>query len=234
MTASRSDISSASSWSWVTKTNVMPTSRCSEVSSERSDVRSLASSAPSGSSSSSTRGSRTSARARATRCCCPPDSWCGLRSRELVEPDEGERLGGRAAPCSSLDEVAAPPQAVRDVALDVEVREQRVALEHRVDRTLVGRRVRHVDAVEQDLPDVGGSKPAIIRSVVVFPQPDGPSRLKNSPARDVQVDAVDGDVLAELAPQGDQLDPPAACWRTAVDHDGSVGRGGPETEELID
>ncbi len=26
-------------------------------------------------------------------------------------------------------------------------------------------------------PSVGCSKPAIIRSVVVFPQPDGPSRL---------------------------------------------------------
>ena len=31
-------------------------------------------------------------------------------------------------------------------------------------------------------PDVGASNPAIIRSVVVFPQPDGPSREKNPPA----------------------------------------------------
>ena len=31
-------------------------------------------------------------------------------------------------------------------------------------------------------PDVGSSNPAIIRSVVVFPQPDGPSREKNPPA----------------------------------------------------
>src|SRR4051812_42864100 len=30
-------------------------------------------------------------------------------------------------------------------------------------------------------PDVGASKPPIMRSVVVLPQPDGPSRLKNSP-----------------------------------------------------
>ena len=30
-------------------------------------------------------------------------------------------------------------------------------------------------------PSVGVSKPAIIRSVVVFPQPDGPSIEKNSP-----------------------------------------------------
>ena len=31
------------------------------------------------------------------------------------------------------------------------------------------------------LPDVGSSKPAIILSSVVLPQPDGPRREKNSP-----------------------------------------------------
>jgi hypothetical protein len=31
-------------------------------------------------------------------------------------------------------------------------------------------------------PSVGLSKPAIMRSVVVFPQPDGPRSEKNSPA----------------------------------------------------
>ena len=32
-------------------------------------------------------------------------------------------------------------------------------------------------------PAVGSSSPAIIRSVVVFPQPDGPSSVINSPSR---------------------------------------------------
>ena len=32
------------------------------------------------------------------------------------------------------------------------------------------------------LPPVGCSKPAIMRSVVVLPQPDGPSIVKNSPS----------------------------------------------------
>ena len=32
-------------------------------------------------------------------------------------------------------------------------------------------------------PSSGSSKPAIMRSVVVFPQPDGPSIVKNSPSR---------------------------------------------------
>ena len=40
-------------------------------------------------------------------------------------------------------------------------------------------------------PSSGRSKPAIIRSVVVLPQPEGPSTVKNSPGRDLEVDAVD-------------------------------------------
>ena len=36
------------------------------------------------------------------------------------------------------------------------------------------------------VPEVGGMKPAIMRSVVVLPQPDGPSSDTNSPARQLQ------------------------------------------------
>jgi hypothetical protein len=35
------------------------------------------------------------------------------------------------------------------------------------------------------MPSVGRMKPAIMRSVVVLPQPDGPSSVRNSPARAV-------------------------------------------------
>ena len=44
-------------------------------------------------------------------------------------------------------------------------------------------------------------KPAIIRSVVVLPQPEGPSSEKNSPLRDVEVEVVDHGLLAELLGQ---------------------------------
>src|SRR5256712_8427871 len=37
-------------------------------------------------------------------------------------------------------------------------------------------------------PEVGSSRPAIIRSVVVFPHPDGPSRQKKSPSGTVKVE----------------------------------------------
>ena len=74
MTAMRSDMVSASSWSWVTKTKVMPVSCWICFSSTRICWRSFRSSAESGSSSSSTFGAGARARASATRCCCPPES----------------------------------------------------------------------------------------------------------------------------------------------------------------
>ena len=41
-------------------------------------------------------------------------------------------------------------------------------------------------------PDVIVSRPAIIRSAVVFPQPDGPTNTTNSPRGDVQMQVRDG------------------------------------------
>src|SRR5678816_4033563 len=38
-------------------------------------------------------------------------------------------------------------------------------------------------------PEVGSSRPAIMRSVVVLPQPEGPSRQKNSPSRTVKAES---------------------------------------------
>ena len=73
MTPTWSATASASSWSCVTKTAVVPTSSWIRRISSRSCVRTRASSADSGSSSSSTRGRIASARASATRCCWPPD-----------------------------------------------------------------------------------------------------------------------------------------------------------------
>ena len=58
--------------------------------------------------------------------------------------------------------------------------EQRVALEDGVDRPAVGLDVGHVAPADLDVPLVGSSKPAIMRSVVVLPQPDGPMIEKNS------------------------------------------------------
>ena len=59
-------------------------------------------------------------------------------------------------------------------------------------------------------PLVGRSKPAIMRSVVVLPQPDGPTIVKNSPGGIVEVDAIDGhDVVAEALDE--RLEPDLAA-----------------------
>ena len=80
ITAIRSDIVSASSWSCVTYTNVVPVRCWIRFSSSCISRRSFRSSAPSGSSSSRAAGRLTSARASATRWRWPPDSSAGLRS----------------------------------------------------------------------------------------------------------------------------------------------------------
>ena len=57
-------------------------------------------------------------------------------------------------------------------------------------------------------PAVGSSRPATIRSVVVLPQPDGPSRAKNDPCGIGQVEVVDRGELAERL--GDAREPEVA------------------------
>ena len=39
-------------------------------------------------------------------------------------------------------------------------------------------------------PEVGSSRPAIMRRVVVLPQPDGPSRTKNSPFSTTKLESL--------------------------------------------
>ena len=85
------------------RTNVVPSWYCRLLSSNCVCSRSFLSSAASGSSSSSSFGRFTSARARATRCCWPPESLSGLRAAKRLQLHEREHLGhalfdlGRAA-----------------------------------------------------------------------------------------------------------------------------------------
>ena len=102
--------------------------RCSCRISWRRCTRTLASRADSGSSSSSRPGEVASARASATRCCCPPESWAGYLSPLL----------GQARPASSSSSTraaisrprhAAVHEPVGDVVGHREVGKQRVGLE---------------------------------------------------------------------------------------------------------
>ena len=90
----------------------------------------------------------------------------------------------------------AAPAAEGDVALDREVREQRVVLEDHPDPAPLGRDPAAVprdrSPAHGDAPDSGRSNPAMRRSSVVFPHPDGPSTANSSPGCTASVTLVDG------------------------------------------
>ena len=147
MTAMRVAIDIASSWSCVTYTNVVPTSRWICASSTCRRWRSFRSSAPSGSSSSSTAGRFTSARATATRCCWPPESWPGRRSPNSSSPTSRSASSIRPLRLGRRD--ARHLQAEADVVAHGHVREERVRLEDGVDAAPVRRQ--RVDALVADV-----------------------------------------------------------------------------------
>ena len=204
----------ASSWSWVTWTKVMPTSVWMRLSSICICRRSLRSSAPSGSSSSSTCGRLISARASATRCCWPPESWRGAALAEAAELHQLEHVADLLL--DVLDAASAQPEG--DVLEDVQVREERVVLEDGVDRPLV-RRSRLMSCPPMVMvPLVGSSSPAIIRSVVVLPQPGRAEQGEERPLLDGQVEVVDRGERAE--PLGDRAQVRSApASGDPVDHD---------------
>jgi hypothetical protein len=146
--------------------------------SSRIACRSFRSRAESGSSSSSTSASGASARARATRCFCPPESCAGLRVAIARHVHAFQHLADAVfRACLLPAEIFEP---IGDILFHRHVREERVALEDGVDVPFVRRDVDDRATVEQDRAAVWASKPAIILSSVVLPQPDGPSIVKNS------------------------------------------------------
>ena len=102
---------SASRWSWVTQIVVMPSRSCRRRISICMRSRSCLSSAESGSSIRRMRGSKTMARASATRCCWPPESWSTRRSLVALRAAPGRArartrsrdLGPRDARAASGD-----------------------------------------------------------------------------------------------------------------------------------
>ena len=69
-----------------------------------------------------------------------------------------------------------------DVLAHRHVLEQRVALEHEPQPALLRRQVGDVVGAEQMVPASGCSSPAITRSTVDLPDPDGPSNVVMPPA----------------------------------------------------
>ena len=188
MSATYWDMLSASSWSWVTSRNVVPSSRWIRSSSSRRACRTLRSRAESGSSSSSTRGWRINARATATRWAWPPLSSEGRRAPEPGQSYQVEHLGHSPAPLGTGWTLpAAGGQPEGHVVLDVQVREQRVALEHDVERSFLGRPTRDVGAVDQHLPVVGRLQPGENAQQRGLTAAAGAEQAEERAGRDVEV-----------------------------------------------
>ena len=154
-TAMRSERLNASLWSWVTKIVVTPSLRWISFNSSCIEPRRFLSSAENGSSSSSTFGEIASARARATRCCWPPDNCRGLR---VLEP-MSRTSASTSATCVDF-RLGLPPhlKAISDIRGDIHVREERVVLKEHSDFPPVRRNVRHRPAVNMDRADIRREK----------------------------------------------------------------------------
>ena len=73
-----------------------------------------------------------------------------------------------------------------DIVEDGRPRHQRRLLEDEADLVLRGGRCGSRRRGQSIVPEVGSPRPAMMRSAVDLPQPDGPSRLTNSPLADVE------------------------------------------------
>ena len=80
-----------------------------------------------------------SARASATRCCWPPDSWCGARVARRARGPTRSSISCTRASALGARQVARKPKAT--LSRHGQVREQRVVLEHHADAARLGRHV---------------------------------------------------------------------------------------------
>ncbi len=128
-----------------------------------------------------TLGSMTKARARATRCCCPPESSLGFAAAQRFDLPLLKRR--RDAPGSLRGGHLAGPEAVSHVFLHGQMGENGVILEDHADVPLVGGDGVHDPVAEQKLAAVHNVEARdIMRRSVVLPQPEGPRSVKNPPA----------------------------------------------------
>ena len=158
---------------------------------------------PVGSSASTSAGRLASARATATRCCSPPDSWLGRWVRRWPRPSAVSRsLGARVG----VGARGAVDQLRQDDILDrVEIGQQMVELVDEAERVAAQHRCGRAassfaassPAIRIEPSNPPSSRPTACSSVDL-PEPDGPSSATISPGATVEVDAAQ-DVDRRLA-----------------------------------
>ena len=121
----------------------------------------------------------TSALASATRCCWPPESWVERRSANSASRTTSSMsiARRRASPAGTFLERS--PKATFST-IDM-CGNRAYCWKTVLTLRRYGGTFDTSTPSSRTLPDVGSSKPAIILSRVVLPQPDGPSIEKNSP-----------------------------------------------------
>ncbi len=192
MTQTTSLIDSASSWSWVTSTKVMPSSRCRVCSSICMAVRSFLSSAASGSSSSSTDGLVDDGAGQRHALLLAAGHFMDPALGKAAEADHFERLARPAVDLAGRFVGRIWLQPIGDILLDVEMRKQRIVLEDHVDGAPIGRNAVHRRPSISTVPSLGCSKPPIMRRQVVLPQPEGPSSASERALGHREVDVRNG------------------------------------------
>ena len=181
ITSTRVDRNTASWMEWVTNSTVRARAFHSASRSASSRLRVISSSAPKGSSMSSSAGSVTRLRAMDTRICMPPDSSRGSAESNLASPTPASAWRTRAS--ASVRGTPARSNGRRTLASTV-AQGMRVASWKTKPRRLVGGAPPFNGCPHSSTrPALGCSRPATIFSKVLLPQPEGPSRVTNSPSR---------------------------------------------------
>ena len=137
-TATCRPIDRASDWSCVTKSAVAPAALRIAATASRVSIRKAASRAENGSSRRTSFGLGASARARATRCCSPPESSCGPR----LAYDAGRPTLSSSASALRRSRRCRPREPEDDVGGDRQVGKQRPLLGDIANLPPLGR---HVD-----------------------------------------------------------------------------------------
>ena len=171
------------------------------------------------SSKSMTFGDIISARAMATRCCWPPESWCGCWPAFSGSPTTVEQL--RRAQLGLLArQLPDPPRSQRQVVHHRQVREQVELLEHDPDPLPD---VRDVDALARDLLALEADPPGLDRLEEVdaaeeraLPAAARPDDHEHLAGRDLEVDPVEDEVVAEALPDALELRRSARSDRRSV------------------
>ena len=178
-------IRAAMAWSWVTTTIVVPAS-FSSSSRPRIAAPVAESRLPVGSSASTIAGAPATARAIATRCRSPPDSWVGRAGSLRPSPTRRSAAAAASRRAASAAPAYSRPSATLSRTLWCSARKYcwntnpieaaRSPASSRSDRPATSR------PVTRTVPAVARSSVPARCSRVVLPEPDGPSTATSSPA----------------------------------------------------